>query len=189
MPSSPFPSPPQSVVGTQHLWKIQSKKRDGVPNHTFLRLPSFIVSPSPKQLLFTPMARVVTSLKKKTVWNNRIVVSSVLEKTFEITKSNHQCDYWVPSLNHIPQCHSHTAPKYLQGSGLRHFPGQPSPVLCRSLCVEILPYIQSKPVLASIFLHPIACHLRKETDTLCALTYFQAAVESDEVSPQLLLLL
>lgn len=120
------------------------------------------------------------------VTTHRIVKSSRLEKTIKVTISlAHQ----VPSLNHIPQCHSHTAPKYLQGSGLRHFPGQPSPVLYCSLCVEILPYIQSKPVLVSIFLHPIACHLRKEIDTLCALTYFQAAVESDEVSPQLLLLL
>jgi len=86
---------------------------------------------------------------------------------------------------------SDTFLKYLQGWGLHQLSGQQAPVLERLLREGILPNIQSKPVLQNletVSLCLIACHWRKEAETLLTAVSFQEVVEIDEVFPQLLLL-
>ncbi|KAK4815015.1 hypothetical protein QYF61_013467, partial [Mycteria americana] len=71
--------------------------------------------------------------------------------------------------------------------GLNHFPGQPVPMLDNPLGEEKFPNIQSKPPLAqleAISSCPITCYLGEETDPHLSTTSFQAAEESNEVSPQ-----
>ena len=70
---------------------------------------------------------------------------------------------------------------------LHHFPGQPVPMLDNPFAEEIFLNIQSKHPLAqheAIFCCAITCYLGKETKTHLATTFFQAAVESNKVSPQ-----
>lgn len=54
---------------------------------------------------------------------------------------------WVPSLNHVLECHIHTSLKYLQGFRFHCFPGQYIPMLDHPLWEEALPKTQFKPPL------------------------------------------
>jgi len=50
---------------------------------------------------------------------------------------------------------------------------------------EILPNVQCKPLLEQFedaFLHPVICHLRKETNNLLTATSFQVVGENNEHS-------
>ncbi|KAK4829196.1 hypothetical protein QYF61_002461 [Mycteria americana] len=74
-----------------------------------------------------------------------------------------------------------------EGWRLHHFPGQPVPMLDNPFSEVKFPNIQSKPPLAqleAISSRPITCYLGEETDPHLSTPSFQAAVESDEVSPQ-----
>ncbi|KAK4817647.1 LOW QUALITY PROTEIN: hypothetical protein QYF61_023237 [Mycteria americana] len=76
---------------------------------------------------------------------------------------------------------------HLQGWGLNHFPGQPLPMLHNPFREEIVPHIQSKPLLAQLEAMsscPITCYLGEETNTHHSTTSFQGVVESHKVSPQ-----
>lgn len=64
-----------------------------------------------------------------------------LEKTHSI-KSNHPPNTTNPPLNFVPQCHSHTSLKHLQGLGLHHLPEQPVSMPGHLFWEQILPDIQ-----------------------------------------------
>ena len=73
--------------------------------------------------------------------------------------------YWVPSLSIVPYCHIHMSLQYVHEWGWR----LPVPILDHHFCEEILPDIQSKPLLVqceTASLCPITCHLRIETTNL-----------------------
>ncbi|KAK4827926.1 hypothetical protein QYF61_022374 [Mycteria americana] len=93
----------------------------------------------------------------------------------------------VKDLQNFTQQPAKGVMKEVDGWRLNHFPGQPVPMLDNPFAEEIFPNIQSKPLLAqleAISSFPITCYLGEETDPHLATTSFQAAVESDEVSPQ-----
>jgi len=72
--------------------------------------------------------------------------------------------------------------------GTPPLPGQPGPMPDYSFSKEIFPNVQSEPPLMqpeAIALRPIASYLGKETNPRLTTTFFQVAVESDKVSPQL----
>ena len=66
---------------------------------------------------------------------HRIMESLRLEKTTEITQSNHQPIPTMPT-NHVPQCHIYTFLEHHQGKWLHHLPGQPVPVPHHSFCEQ-----------------------------------------------------
>jgi len=90
-------------------------------------------------------------------------------------------------LNHVPKCHIYTFFETLQGWGLHHCPGQPSPMSDHSFSKHIVPNIQSKPhlmQLEAIASHPIAGYLGEETNPHLTTPSFQGVVESNKVPRQ-----
>lgn len=85
-----------------------------------------------------------------------------MEKTFRITKSNHQPYQLSPITNHVPQCNIHAALKYLQGWGFHNFPGQLISMFDHILLEEILPNVQFKASLAHL-----KNFILSETNFLC----------------------
>lgn len=102
-----------------------------------------------------------------------------LEKTFRITKSNHQCDLprLITKLRYSVH-HSHISSTLEQHSFLR---------LTTLFHEKILPHVQPKHPLAqleTVSSCPITRYLRKERDTILTATSFQTAVGTKEVFPQ-----
>jgi len=80
--------------------------------------------------------------RKRKVWVHRFIKVGKINK---IIKSNHQ-PMPVTAIDHVPQCHIHTALEHLQGRWLHHLPGQPVPLPHRS-CWEDVSNIQPEPLL------------------------------------------
>jgi len=78
--------------------------------------------------------------------NHRTTESLRLEKTSQITKSNHHPNTTMPA-EPCPQVPHLRTFEYLQGWGLHHCPGQPCPMPDRSFSQDIFPNIQPKPPL------------------------------------------
>ncbi|KAK4814367.1 LOW QUALITY PROTEIN: hypothetical protein QYF61_017780 [Mycteria americana] len=95
-----------------------------------------------------------------------------------------------PPLYHVPKHLIQMSFKYPQGWRLNHFTEQPVPMLDNPFSEVKFPNIQSKPPLVqleAISSCPITCYLGEETEPP-PLYNLLSVVESDEVSPQPLLL-
>ncbi|KAK4815153.1 hypothetical protein QYF61_017594 [Mycteria americana] len=142
------------------------------------------------------LEKLVTTSQESLTESHRIIDSFRLEKTLPSptihTESQNRIGWKRPlrssspiinltlprpPLHHVPKHLIQTSFKYLQGWRLNHFPGQPGPVLDNPLSEEKFPKIQSKPPLAQLEA------ISRDRPHLSTAS-FQAAVESDEVSPQ-----